>query len=59
MGASHSIAVQNFNVNIGILVMVGLYALMIREGISAKVRARIKRPRMRQMRGETPNRTAR
>jgi len=34
MGAGHSIAVQNFNENIGILVMVGLYALMIREGIS-------------------------
>ncbi len=31
MGAGHSIAVQNFNENIGILVMVGLYALMIRE----------------------------
>ena len=30
MGAGHSIAVQNFNENIGILVMVGLYALMIR-----------------------------
>ncbi len=34
MGAGHSIAVQNFNENIGILVMVGLYAYMIREGIS-------------------------
>jgi MFS family permease len=34
MGAGHSIAVQNFNENIGILVMVGLYAFMIREGIS-------------------------
>ena len=34
MGAGHSSAVQNFNENIGILVMVGLYALMIREGIS-------------------------
>ena len=30
MGAGHSIAVQNFNENIGILVMVGLYALMVR-----------------------------
>ncbi len=29
MGAGHSIAVQNFNENIGILVMVGLYALMV------------------------------
>ncbi len=34
MGAGHSIAVQNFNENIGILVMVGLYAVMIREGVS-------------------------
>jgi hypothetical protein len=34
MGAGHSIAVQNFNENIGILVMVGLYALMVRAGIS-------------------------
>jgi MFS family permease len=33
MGAGHSIAVQNFNENIGILVMVGLYALMLRTGI--------------------------
>jgi MFS transporter, LPLT family, lysophospholipid transporter len=34
MGAGHSIAVQNFNENIGILVMVGLYALMVRGGLS-------------------------
>jgi MFS family permease len=34
MGAGHSIAVQNFNENIGILVMVFLYQLMIREGFS-------------------------
>jgi MFS family permease len=34
MGAGHSIAVQNFNENIGILVMVGLYAMMVRSGIS-------------------------
>jgi MFS family permease len=34
MGAGHSIAVQNFNENIGILVMVGLYALMVRMGMS-------------------------
>ena len=32
MGAGHSIAVQNFNENIGILVMLGLYALMVRCG---------------------------
>src|SRR4029453_18656 len=34
MGAGHSIAVQNFNENIGILLMVGLYALMVGSGIS-------------------------
>jgi MFS transporter, LPLT family, lysophospholipid transporter len=34
MGAGHSIAVQNFNENIGILVMVGLYGLMVRAGLS-------------------------
>ena len=37
MGAGHSIAVQNFNENIGILVMVGLYALMVRSGVSVGV----------------------
>ncbi|WP_027469049.1 lysophospholipid transporter LplT [Deefgea rivuli] len=30
MGAGHSIAVQNFNENLGILVMVGIHALMVR-----------------------------
>jgi hypothetical protein len=30
MGAGHSIAVQNFNENLSILIMLGLYALMIR-----------------------------
>ncbi|QZA82675.1 lysophospholipid transporter LplT [Deefgea piscis] len=30
MGAGHSIAVQNFNENLGILIMVGLHALMIK-----------------------------
>ncbi|HJU23575.1 MAG TPA: lysophospholipid transporter LplT, partial [Casimicrobiaceae bacterium] len=34
MGAGHSIAVQNFNENIGILIMVGLYAMMVRAGLS-------------------------
>jgi MFS family permease len=33
MGAGHSIAVQNFNENIGILVMVGLYATLIRMNV--------------------------
>ena len=34
MGAGHSIAVQNFNENIGILVMVGLYTLIVHLGLS-------------------------
>ena len=33
MGAGHSIAVQNFNENIGILVMVGMYLFMVRGGM--------------------------
>ena len=34
MGAGHSIAVQNFHENIGILVMVGMYLFMVRGGMS-------------------------
>ncbi len=34
MGAGHSIAVQNFNENLSILAMLGLYALLIRLDIS-------------------------
>jgi MFS family permease len=34
MGAGHSIAVQNFNENLGILLMSGLYSLMIAVGLS-------------------------
>jgi len=34
MGAGHSIAVQNFNENLSILVMLGLYATMIRGDLS-------------------------
>ena len=34
MGAGHSIAVQNFNENLSILAMTGLYFLMIRSNIS-------------------------
>ena len=34
MGAGHSIAVQNFNENISILIMTGLYYLMIKMDIS-------------------------
>ena len=34
MGAGHSIAVQNFNENLSILVMTGIYALMIRANLS-------------------------
>jgi len=33
MGAGHSIAVQNFNENIGILLMVGLYGVMVSSGM--------------------------
>jgi MFS family permease len=33
MGAGHSIAVQNFNENIGILAMVGIYSLMLSVGL--------------------------
>ncbi len=34
MGAGHSIAVQNFNENLSILAMTGLYYLMIRADLS-------------------------
>jgi MFS family permease len=34
MGSGHSIAVQNFNENISILLMLGAYALMIKAGFS-------------------------
>ena len=37
MGAGHSIAVQNFNENLSILVMTGLYALLIISGISINI----------------------
>jgi len=37
MGAGHSIAVQNFNENIGILLMVGFYALLVRIGVSVNM----------------------
>ncbi len=37
MGAGHSIAVQNFNENLSILVMTGLYALLIRVGLSVNI----------------------
>jgi MFS family permease len=37
MGAGHSIAVQNFNENIGILAMVGLYALMLGAGLTVNL----------------------
>ncbi|GHT94148.1 lysophospholipid transporter LplT [Betaproteobacteria bacterium] len=33
MGAGHSIAVQNFNENLSILLMTGLYSLMLRVGL--------------------------
>ena len=34
MGAGHSIAVQNFNENVGILLMVGLYSTMVGMGLT-------------------------
>jgi hypothetical protein len=34
MGAGHSIAVQNFNENIGVLVMLALYAVVVHMGLS-------------------------
>ncbi len=34
LGAGHSIAVQNFNENLGILIMLGIYTLMLGYGIS-------------------------
>jgi len=37
MGAGHSIAVQNFNENLSILVMTGLYAVLILSGISINI----------------------
>ena len=37
MGAGHSIAVQNFNENLSILVMTGLYAVLIMSGLSIHV----------------------
>ena len=33
MGAGHSIAIQNFNENIGILVLLGIYAFMVGHGV--------------------------
>jgi protein-S-isoprenylcysteine O-methyltransferase Ste14 len=33
MGAGHSIAVQNFNENLSILVLLGVYALMIKADV--------------------------
>lgn len=37
MGAGHSIAVQNFNENLSILVMTGIYAVLIMAGLSINV----------------------
>jgi MFS family permease len=34
MGAGHSIAVQNFNENLGVIVMLALYALLVHYGMS-------------------------
>ncbi|MBS1209479.1 MAG: major facilitator superfamily 1 [Proteobacteria bacterium] len=37
MGAGHSIAVQNFNENLSILIMTGLYALLVKSGLSVNI----------------------
>lgn len=37
MGAGHSIAVQNFNENLSILIMTALYALLIKFGLSVNI----------------------
>lgn len=37
MGAGHSIAVQNFNENIGILLLLGVYTLMVKEELHINV----------------------
>jgi len=37
MGAGHSIAVQNFNENIGILLMLGAYTLMVKAELSINI----------------------
>jgi len=34
MGAGHSIAVQNFNENLSILIMTGIYSLLVKAGLS-------------------------
>lgn len=36
LSAGHSIAVQNFNQNIAVLLMLGLYALMLHQGMSVR-----------------------
>jgi chromate transport protein ChrA len=33
MGAGHSIAVQNFNENLSILIMTGLYSVLLKAGL--------------------------
>jgi hypothetical protein len=37
LGAGHSIAVQNFNENIGILVLLGIYTLMVHENLPINI----------------------
>ncbi len=37
LGAGHSIAVQNFNENIGILVLLGIYTLMVHQNMPIKI----------------------
>ncbi len=37
MSAGHSISVQNFNENVAILVMIGLYAMMVKTELSVNI----------------------
>lgn len=37
MSAGHSISVQNFNENVSILIMIGLYALMVKTNLSVNI----------------------
>jgi len=41
LSSGHSIAVQNFNENLGILLMLGVYSLLVRGGVSAAAAMRL------------------
>jgi hypothetical protein len=57
MGAGHSIAVQNFNENLSILIMTGLYALLIHSILDQHGGHRLRAVRCRRhVHGQTPSR---